>query len=372
VALVGGAAVLVQTRLRRGDARTGWLIAVGGSFLVTAVAFSQAQGIFHPYYVSALAPLTAGLVGAAVGVSLQRGMTARIVAPLALLAGIACELVVLGHGAGGAGWTTPLFLIAGLGGAAALAFRLPAQTRAIVVAAAFGALLLAPASWAVQTLGHATSGTFPTGGSANAAMGGGMGGPGRGGGMGGAGGPGRGGFGGVGGPGQSTPPTGAMPMAPSSGVMPTGAAGAGAGAAAGGGMFGGDSASLTAAIAYAKANGGGVIGVSSQSGAATAIIRSGAQVAGIGGFSGRESEVSAAWLANAVQSGRIRWVLNDQGSSGMPQDSRVGSKSVMTAVAKACTAVSLSSAASSTTTASSSTGALYDCAGRAGALRAAG
>ena len=62
-AVVGGGALLALTRLRRTDARTGWLIAVGGAFAVTAVAFSFAQGIFHPYYVSLLAPFTAALVG---------------------------------------------------------------------------------------------------------------------------------------------------------------------------------------------------------------------------------------------------------------------------------------------------------------------
>src|SRR3954451_15901961 len=64
VALVSGIAVLAASRLRRSDPRSGWLIAVGGAFLVTAVAFSFAQGIFHPYYVSLLAPFTAALVGA--------------------------------------------------------------------------------------------------------------------------------------------------------------------------------------------------------------------------------------------------------------------------------------------------------------------
>lgn len=33
------------------------MIAVGGAFLTTAVVFSYASGIFHPYYVSFLAPL---------------------------------------------------------------------------------------------------------------------------------------------------------------------------------------------------------------------------------------------------------------------------------------------------------------------------
>ena len=45
VAIVALAAV---TRLRRADARTGWLIATGGDFLTTAVAFSFAQGHLPP------------------------------------------------------------------------------------------------------------------------------------------------------------------------------------------------------------------------------------------------------------------------------------------------------------------------------------
>ena len=70
-----GVALVASTRLRRGDARTGWLIAVGGAFAVTAVAFSHASGIFHPYYVSALAPFTAALVGAGAA-ELARGRRA--------------------------------------------------------------------------------------------------------------------------------------------------------------------------------------------------------------------------------------------------------------------------------------------------------
>jgi hypothetical protein len=55
------------------------------------------------------------------------------------------------------------------------------------------------------------------------------------------------------------------------------------------GPFGGDTAQLTAAVKYARAHGGGTIAVSSQQGAAATIIESGTDVAGIGGFSGRES-----------------------------------------------------------------------------------
>ena len=54
--------------------RTGWLIVVGGAFLTTAVVFSFASGIFHPYYVSFLAPFAAALVGAGVGLMLPRSL----------------------------------------------------------------------------------------------------------------------------------------------------------------------------------------------------------------------------------------------------------------------------------------------------------
>jgi len=46
--------------------------------------------------------------------------------------------------------------------------------------------------------------------------------------------------------------------------------------------------------------------VSSQSGAAGTIIESGADVVALGGFSGRESEVTVAWLADAARSGKVR------------------------------------------------------------------
>ena len=84
-------------------------------------------------------------------------------------------------------------------------------------------------------------------------------------------------------------------------------------------------------------------------------------MAGLGGFSGRESEVSVRWLADAVQSGRIRWVLVDSGGgSGPGADGRVGASKLMAAVAKTCTK-----------TITTTGGTLYDCSGHAGALRAA-
>ncbi|HTA35639.1 MAG TPA: glycosyltransferase family 39 protein, partial [Solirubrobacteraceae bacterium] len=90
-ALLSGIGVLVASRLRRADARSGWLIAVGGAFLTTAVLFSAASGIFHPYYVSLLAPFIAALIGAGVGQMLAPGRAARVLAPLAIAGGAITE-----------------------------------------------------------------------------------------------------------------------------------------------------------------------------------------------------------------------------------------------------------------------------------------
>ena len=130
------------------------------------------------------------------------------------------------------------------------------------------------------------------------------------------------------------------------------------------GGFGGDTASLTAAIDYAKAHGGGTIGVESQSSAAEAILSSNGDVAGLGGFSGRESSVTVKWLASEVAAGRLRWVIVDANQGmGLAGDTRTGSETAMDAVAKSCKAVTLKT--------TNGTATMYDCSGRAAAILAA-
>jgi 4-amino-4-deoxy-L-arabinose transferase-like glycosyltransferase len=399
-ALVSGLAILVSSRLRRADARSGWLMIVGGAFATTAVLFSAASGIFHPYYVSLLAPFAAALVGAGAAQLISGGVSVRIVGPLALLAGVVTELVVLGDYPGQLAWLAAVVIPVAVLASLALAASGTRSVRTVAVAAALAALLLAPAAWAVDTLGHATSGTFPAGGPTSAETLG-FGGP-----AGGSGGFGaRGGFGGRGGFAGSGAARGAgeragPPGAGGAGVAPlfgagaggfagaarpgAGAAGPGAGGAFGGGAAGlgaggafGGHASLTSVLSYISAHGGGTLAVSSQSSAATAIIDDDANVAGIGGFSGRESDPSIAWLAQEVRLAKIRWVLDEAaddgaqaggGFGGGPRgETRVGSKPAMAAVAKVCEAVTLPTSAS-TTGVSGSSGTLYDCRGRAAAL----
>ena len=340
-ALVAGVTLVASTRLRRSDRDTGWIIATGGIALTTAVAFSFASGIFHPYYVSALAPFLAALVGAGV-VRFARGdALGRTAGALAIGAGVATELVVL-HENSTLPWLAPLLIT--LGGLAAVAVWFGVgRLRSAALAAAIALLLIAPAAWSVDTLGHATSSTFPAGGPANNAAGGFGGGPG-------------GGFrrapGATGIPGGATGVPGGPPGA-AGGFSPGGMAGGGPG-----GMFGADGSSLTAIESYIRSHGDGTLAVSSQSTAASALVDGNLNVVGIGGFSGRESEVTTAWLAEQVREGHIRWVLADSSGFGMRNDGRVGSSAVMAAVQKVGNKVTVNGTT------------IYDLSGRADALAA--
>jgi 4-amino-4-deoxy-L-arabinose transferase-like glycosyltransferase len=301
-AIVAGVALVAATRLRRADARTGWLIAVGGAFATTAVAFSFAQGIFHPYYVSLLAPFTAALVGAGVAALAEGGLLMRVLAPLAVVGGVATELVVLHDNSSSLARLPGVLSAAAAVVALGLAVAGERRLRTALVAGALGLLLIAPGVWSFQTLGHATSSTFPAGGPATAGF--------------------------AGGPGGGPP-----------------------------GGFAGGGQSLSGVAAYVQQHGGGTIGVASQMSASSPIIRSGAKVAALGGFSGRESEVSVSWFAEAVRAGKVRWVVADDGGMAGPmRDSRVGASKLMTAVKATCKKTSQSG--------------LYDCHGRAEALSA--
>ncbi len=420
LALAGGLGIAVLSRLRREDPRTGWIIAVGAAFAVVAVAFSFAGGIFHPYYVSLLAPFAAALVGATFAQARSGGGSGRVLGALAIGAGAVTEMVVIGNSASDLSWLVAPIVLAAAGAAFVLATdHLAARWGVIALAAAVGVLLVGPAIWSLETLGHPTSGTFPAGGPESASMAGVPGG-GQGGLAGGqnrlGGGPSPGSVGGSssgsfpgefpgGSPGIQPPGLGGESAMPGLGgesgnlpglgqgelrELPGTAAGSaaqpGAGTQAGpgaGGTFGGQD--LTEVLAYAESHGGGTVAVESQSEAAAAIIESGAEVAGIGGFSGKESSVNAEWLEERIAAGDIRWILSGgsgpgsamSGATGAPGgatgalgaaampgggpagplggDTRTGSESALAKITATCEAVPSSAL-------ETSAGALYDCA----------
>jgi 4-amino-4-deoxy-L-arabinose transferase-like glycosyltransferase len=358
-ALGAGVGLLLLTRLRRTDSRTGWLIVVGGAFLVTAIAFSTAQGIFHPYYVSLLAPFSAALVGAGVGSALRRGHSARLLGAAALAGGVLTEIVVIGASATDLSWLTPAILAGvSIAGAVFLIAR-NLRIRRVALSAAVAVLLIAPGAWSFETFGHATSDTFPTGGPASTSTigGGGMGSHGT---MGSRTTNGNFPLGGISvkhahgsssftGAGKQSPPAGTN----TGSKLSSNSRGAGPGGSA----FGGETQGLTAALTYIAAHGGGTLAVSSQSAAAEAILASDANVVGIGGFSGNETQISTAWLAQEVAAGHIRYVLTESASSGLSQG-RIGSTEIMALVKKVGTKVSAVSG-------------LYDLQGKAAAIASA-
>ena len=355
LSLAGGLLVAVSSRLKRADARTGWILAVGGAFATTAVAFSFASGIFHPYYVSLLAPFAAALIGAGAAELIRAEGRMRLLALPAIAIAVAAEIVVINDSGSSFGWLIPVLVAVGVIVAAILATSRDSRVRNFATVAMVAVMMIAPATWAVQTLGHPTSSTFPAGGPESQGM---MGGPG-GGGMGGP--PGIGGStGGFTPPAGMTLPAGMTPPAGMTGGPPS----------MGGGMGGPGGSDVTPAIEYIEAHGGGNLAVSSQQGASSAVIADtggdSVEVVAIGGFSGRESEVSTDWLAGRVEAGQIRWVLTTDDSMS-PADGRTGSTSVMATVASVCRKVDADLTASTQT----STGSLYDCQGFGDQLRAA-
>jgi 4-amino-4-deoxy-L-arabinose transferase-like glycosyltransferase len=365
VALIG---LVVTTRLRRDDHRSAFLIVIGGTLLIIGTVFSFASGIFHPYYVAMVAPWAAALIGAGVGVALKGDRAGRVIGAAALLGGAITELVVLNEINGALSWAVPLVVIAAVVGGVALLLQLSSRVRATVIAVCLACLLAAPATWAAETLGHAESGTFPAGGPTAAEVGGsgsfgGAGGgfgahrfgglPGVGGGLGAHT---FGGFPGVGGFSRAHH-FGGFPGA-AKGGLPGGAGGGG------GGGFGMGSGELDAAAAWASAHGGGTVVVDSQSTAAQAILDGHNNVAGIGGFSGNESTVSASWLAQMVREGRIRYVLGgSDGAGGAPSDGRQGSRAAIALAEKVGRKITIAYDGQHLT--------LYDLNGKASAILAA-
>ncbi|MGH2939900.1 MAG: ArnT family glycosyltransferase, partial [Solirubrobacterales bacterium] len=348
---VGGLGIAALSRLRRTDPRTGWIIAVGGAFAITVVAFSFAGGIFHPYYTSLLAPFAAALLGATFAQVRSAGQSGRILGALAIGAGAIVELVVIDQSAADLNWlVVPLVLVAvvavgtllfadaigrRVGGEGARGVS-PTRIRLAALGCGLGILLVGPAIWSVETLGHPTSGTFPTGGPESASTMGGPGGAPAGGVRTSA----RMGFKGTNAPGLPSRESGPLAMGEGfggTGGPPSMSGGTTGGAA--GGMFGGED--LTSVLEYTEAHGGGTIAVDSQSGASASIIEEGAEVAGIGGFSGKESSVSAAWLEERIESGAISWIYVGGSGGGMTGgpggeagDTRTGSESAIDTVVK--------------------------------------
>ncbi|GGN01523.1 ArnT family glycosyltransferase [Streptomyces fuscichromogenes] len=318
IALAGG--LVLRGRAPRTDARRAALMLWGGWFVLHFLTFSLAEGTFHPYYVTAMAPGIAALAGAG-GVMLHQafrdGSAARWgwVLPVAVAASTVWAVVLLQRVSGSGTVYTVAEVVAGLGGALAvtglLVGRFMKRQKLIGFAAlaAIVALLAGPAAYSVSAATTASSnGTNPTAG------------PSTGGGMGGGGGQRPSGSaptgtGSSGGQSMGQPPTGTGSTGSSSSSSSSSESQSGRTA---GGMGGGQVSS--AMITYLKKHQDGatwLVAVATDQTASSIILESGQPVISMGGWSGSDNAMTLAKLKSLVKAGKLHYiVVSSDGGQG--------------------------------------------------------
>jgi 4-amino-4-deoxy-L-arabinose transferase-like glycosyltransferase len=165
-ALIGLLALAILTyaggRARRNQ-RLATMIVFGGWLLVEAAILSFSRGIVHPYYVSAMGPGAAVMIGAgAVAFTwlARRRHWGLVLLPCAVAATVAVQIVIL-HEQRYMGWLVPVLLGGSLVGVGALAVR---RLAIAGMALTIGVLLIAPTVYAATTWLAPVEGTFPAAG----------------------------------------------------------------------------------------------------------------------------------------------------------------------------------------------------------------
>jgi 4-amino-4-deoxy-L-arabinose transferase-like glycosyltransferase len=302
--------VLAAGRAARTDRTRAFAVLWGGWLVVTGLVFSYMQGIIHSYYMVALAPAIAALIGAAAMVLWRRRAEwlPRVVLAGGILLTAGWSFKLLSSATGYLPWLRWTVLVLGAAAAGAvmllpeLALRRTAMRRAGVFAGTLLVLtaLAGPAAYSVSTINSAHAGALPTAGPASA-----------------------GGFGGRGG--MGAPPAGMANGGPGAATGGPGTATGGPGTT-GGGMRGGGAGGFL--------GGGGTSGVSSElvallqqgangyTWAAAAVTANGAAplqiaaevpVMAIGGFNGTDPAPSLAEFQQLVAEGRIHYFVGSGG-----------------------------------------------------------
>jgi len=159
-AVLGLVGLVVTVRARRGP-RLGVLLVLGGWFAAEAAVLSLSKGIVHPYYVSALGPGLAAMVGAgALALTeLARRGTWLVVLPVAAVAGtVGSEYLLLQRENYLLAWIPALAVLALV---FLLVMVLSRRWAPWAMAASLVVLLVAPAAYSSTVWGAPTDGTFP-------------------------------------------------------------------------------------------------------------------------------------------------------------------------------------------------------------------
>jgi 4-amino-4-deoxy-L-arabinose transferase-like glycosyltransferase len=170
------AGFVITRRAPRTDPTRAALLLWGGWLAVTAVVFSFANGIVHPYYTVALAPAIGASIG--IGATLLWRNRSDIRAATALsgmvLVTTILAAVLLSRHSDWLPWLRATVAVGGVGAAVLLlvAGRLARPVARSVAALAVAACLAAPAAYAVATAGAPHSGAIPSVGPARQGFGG--------------------------------------------------------------------------------------------------------------------------------------------------------------------------------------------------------
>ncbi|MFG2001504.1 glycosyltransferase family 39 protein [Spirillospora sp. NPDC048911] len=330
IALVAG--LVLAGRRPRADLARAALLIWGGWLIVHYLVFSLAEGTFHPYYSTAMAPAIAALTGAGGGMLYEAGKRSAAwawVLPAGVAVTGAWSFVLLDRTPGWNPWlrwvvvactvvAVLLFAAGRVGGV-----RRPAALAALVVALVAG--LAGPGAYAVSAASTAANGTNPLAGPSS---GSGFGGPG--GGM-------RGGM-----PGEmpgGMPPGMRSGQAPFGGQPPTGQAPTGQqqsgqrangqrqdgggfrggfGGGFGGGMRGQVDTKMVSYLEQHRGNAQWLVAVGSAQQASSLILETGEPVIAMGGFSGSDAAMTVAKLQEYVKAGKLRYILISGEGRGGP------------------------------------------------------
>ncbi|WP_238173592.1 glycosyltransferase family 39 protein [Kribbella speibonae] len=289
--VVSVAGVRAMRRTAAGDpaGRAGWFL-WGGWLLITALVFSFAKGIMHPYYTTAMAPAVAAICAAGVAVLWRwyRASDAWALLPAGIAITAAWAFVLVSRDTSWYGWCRwAVVVVAGAAVVALIVGRFSVVRRTAIgrpaLAVAVAAFLLTPGVWSVAAATVNPNGNTPAAGPAIA---------------------------------PGPPPTGPAPVVqPGPGRRTPGGPGGPGLVIIGGGS---GETKLTdeqrRILEYAERNGDGAeiaLAVNGASGAvAPFIMETDSTVIGMGGFGGQDDVPSTDQLQRWVNDDTLRYILS--------------------------------------------------------------
>lgn len=311
-------------RSPRTDRTRAAILLFGGWLVVTALVFSYARGIIHPYYNVALAPAIGAIVGIGTATMWRRRghLRGRLLLAATLLVTAVWSYVLLARSPDWLPWLGPLVMAVGIVAALLLAAasHLPRKAAALLGIVAVSVAMAGPFAYALDTVNTPHSGAIPSAGpSVTSATPFGGGAPGGGplGGSGSftnvpAGGAPIGGF--PGGAGGSSSGSGG----PATGLNSGPAGGPGAGSAPGGGFLSISTPSRGLVMLLEKdaRSYRWVAATVNSNSAAGYQLATGDPVMAIGGFNGTDPAPTLAEFERYVHEGKIHYFISGGGAGG--------------------------------------------------------